>query len=54
MKYFVKITTDIGTLTFPFMSVNGYSTRKEAEFVAREAMRTVPGIESAEVQEVSE
>ena len=47
--WFVKIKTDVGMLELPFGSPKGYSTKKEAEFVASESMRVVPGIISADV-----
>lgn len=50
--WFVKITTDVGTIVFPFDSQVGYYTKNEAEFVAAEAMRNTPGIISAEVFEI--
>lgn len=49
--WFVKITTDVGKLEFPFGSTKGYDTKKQAEFVAEECMKHVPGIISAEVYE---
>ena len=49
--WFVKIKTDVGTLELPFGSPKGYRTRKEADFVASEAMRVTPGIISAEVKQ---
>ena len=48
--WFVEITTDLGTLVFPFGSQAGYATQHEAEFVASESMGCVPGIVSAEVK----
>ena len=49
--WFVEITTDVGKLVFPFMSETGYRSKQEAEFVASESMRKVPGIMSAKVFE---
>lgn len=48
-KWFVKMTTDVGSLILPFCSIRGYSTRREAEFAANEMMRCVTNIVSAEV-----
>lgn len=48
-KWFVKMTTDVGSIILPFMSPRGYSTKREADFVASEMMRCVTGIVSAEV-----
>lgn len=47
--WFVKITTDVGSLQLPFGSPKGYRTKAEAEFVASEALKCVPGIVNAEV-----
>ena len=47
--WFVKITTDVGSLQLPFGSPKGYRTKNEAEFVASEALKCVPGIVNAEV-----
>ena len=48
--WFVKITTDVGSIELPFGSPNGYRTKKEAEFVASESARCVPGFVSAEIK----
>ena len=48
-KWFVKMTTDVGSLILPFMSSRGYSTKREADFAASEIMQNVTGIVSAEV-----
>lgn len=46
--WFVKITTDIGSLQLPFGTPKGYKTKREAKQVA-EMAATVPGTVKVEV-----
>lgn len=46
--WFVKITTDIGSLMLPFGTHKGYTTKREAEKIAKQA-KDVPGTISVEV-----